>query len=479
MLNNREKTLKQAKQILSHPNFPLLSPEQMQDVYRNFLAAGLTKPDIAKILEEIDAEKRRYENQKLNVSKLELLPRVVFKRLVEVGEIKGKDLVHLCNSSPILKNYCLADAKDVNGRVTEKEEIYALALKRALGKDYVPAEKPSEVYAKLTGGYIVLDQDIQLDNIRGQLKQLTDPSYIKQVSFSARNFYCLDINGRVTSKSSNLHSTAREVKNNIIKIAGNELGLLMMDYDRDLWYTGSVNRFALDGSYGDGSNNWDHFHGDLFRLPRKFRVKDGNEEFEIDSPQIRQISSDNQSFYFLTKEGNLWKSNGILRLIEYKMDVYYSIYVDLIESGIKYFEPGKTLSTYNAIAYDNTIIIDTLKHGRRTYRIPTNEPLVKVKETADTILALDSVNRLWLLSTDHIWRITEENVIDFDLYRLERAGSATILFVKTNMKVYRRLTLESNNLLEFYNGRPIKKIKASHFGHIFGYGVLMFSPILG
>jgi mannose-6-phosphate isomerase-like protein (cupin superfamily) len=51
-MEDKQHKLKHAKRILLNPNFKKLSPQEVQDVYRSLMAAGITKEEIRHILEE-------------------------------------------------------------------------------------------------------------------------------------------------------------------------------------------------------------------------------------------------------------------------------------------------------------------------------------------------------------------------------------------------------------------------------------------
>lgn len=140
----------QARAILLHPNFNKLNLEQMNNVYLSLLASGLTKDDIANIILQREPQPENIDRSKINL--LEKLPRDVFKHMVEVGEISGKDLINLCNSSPKLRVYCLADkVGGVNGQIIQKQEIYSLALEK-MGIKILPKDDPASLYSKLSSG---------------------------------------------------------------------------------------------------------------------------------------------------------------------------------------------------------------------------------------------------------------------------------------------------------------------------------------
>lgn len=478
--------MEKAKQLLGHPNFNKLSLQQIQQVFAVILASGVTKDQITSILREIETEKERYALQKANVSHLELLPRNVFKHMVEVGQIKGKDLVHLCNSSPILRNYCLADLKDINGEVIEHQEIYSLALKRVLGKGYKPKISPLVDFVNLLGSYIVIRQVVRQDGIREEKQELDNPRYIKQISPGRTTVSILDYQGTALVKSySDLSYMPYKLSMpNVAKITANLHGTLMLDNNQDLWYVGKLNRIDVNGKYGDGTESWDYTYNRPIKLPKTFsiylNVKEGSIEKEI---KIKKIASDNMMFYFLTREGNLLRTpSTILKLgEEIETGNFKKIYVNLIEEEIKWFEPNpRILGDYTAIKYDGTIIVyDFGKDFGGTYKLPSNVNPVKAKVIGDSLLVLDTENKLWEIDVKKIATVIEAGVIDFDVYMLKSVGEMPrkiLYYVKTDMIVYRKFNFNIPWNEVFYNEKPIKKIKATYYGTSFGHSVLMFSP---
>lgn len=86
--------MEKAKAILFHPNFEKLSSDQIQNIYTLLLETGMTKPQIATIL------------QLKNTTHLEALDYNSFLELIFKGQIVGKDLIALCNSSPLINEKC-------------------------------------------------------------------------------------------------------------------------------------------------------------------------------------------------------------------------------------------------------------------------------------------------------------------------------------------------------------------------------------
>lgn len=155
--------MEEARKILLHPNFNQLSAEQIQTAYRLILSSGITKEQITKILKEKD---NRY-------SYLENLPYNVFLKIIDAGEIKGKDLIALCNSSPILNGYCNRDYVIKNQKTDQlvkiiPQYVFNKLLQKA-GIRVLPKEIPRRVYIReFVGGKVKkFDEDKDLLNIKG------------------------------------------------------------------------------------------------------------------------------------------------------------------------------------------------------------------------------------------------------------------------------------------------------------------------
>jgi hypothetical protein len=123
---DKQQKLEQARKILLHPNFNKLTPEQIQEVYRTILASGLTKDDISNIL--------RSSNSK-EISYLESLPYNVFSNLILTGEILGKDLIALCNSSPLINEKCNQSFTGIDGKVIPQFLFYNILKKMGINLD--------------------------------------------------------------------------------------------------------------------------------------------------------------------------------------------------------------------------------------------------------------------------------------------------------------------------------------------------------
>ena len=179
-----EDKLVKARGILLNPNFNKLTVEQIVNVYRVILASGVTKEQIAEILKS---------NTNKNVSYLESLPRDVFKQMVEIGKIQGRDLIYLCNSSPLLRQHCLQDEKDINGKIIKQQAIYYDSLVR-MGIRLSPDEIPSEKYLKVmeTSTFAMIDPFT--DSVIINRK---DPKYVVDVVSCGYWNALLDINGDV------------------------------------------------------------------------------------------------------------------------------------------------------------------------------------------------------------------------------------------------------------------------------------------
>jgi len=427
------KGFNQAVYILWHPNFKKLNLQQVQEVFRNLIASGVTKEEIATILKDIEAanrlvkeneERKAYNDYlKQNVSKLELLPRVVFKRLVEVGEIKGRDLVYLCNSSPILKSYCLANKRDVNGQVTEWEEIYNIALRNATGDYFKNATNPSTLYTKLIGTYHVTYTSLVNGDLGQRIIQ-AHYDYIRKIVCRNQELHFLNYSGHLFTKFENIVDFT-EVQENI----------LALDVNGNLWYDGILgNKYTTNP----------------IKLPPRFEVYRNGKFLEIEE-KIKAIDADMLHFYFLTEKGNLWRK--IISLKFRENEESQPIAVQEIENEIKYFKPRpEQANCYCAIKEDGTII-NNVSDRRTTFRLPGHVNPIKVvnstfsastleKDALSFLLVLDSNRDLWILRYNEPPKIVDFDVVDFDIqFRNSEnyiGGTISTFIVKTDGLVYRR-----------------------------------------
>lgn len=205
-MSERDLLLEKAKNLLLHPNFNKLSLEQMQQVYRAILASGVTKAEIEEILINSKPKPR------IEFSYLEKLPKDIFKYMVQVGEIQGKDLIKLCNSSKILRGYCLADLHDQNGQVLRTQDIYRTAIERD-GTILAPNQIPSEYYIRRYGkpSKIKVLNYITYGRIMKEVYDLPGTDYI-EISATANLRILLDKNGNLSTAGNQLISGFRNIK---------------------------------------------------------------------------------------------------------------------------------------------------------------------------------------------------------------------------------------------------------------------------
>lgn len=145
---NRQRNIEQARKILLHDNFKKLSPQQIQEVFQSLLTSGLTKDDIKNILtsSEIPSFSSALPTRK-DVSYLESLPYNVFINLILTQGIEEKDLIHLCNSSPMINEYCNRSFKLEAGELIPAYVFYLILKKK--GRILKPGQNPREYYKQI------------------------------------------------------------------------------------------------------------------------------------------------------------------------------------------------------------------------------------------------------------------------------------------------------------------------------------------
>jgi hypothetical protein len=148
---DRQNAITMVVSILRSPIFLAYGTEQQKAVLDQIIATGeLSSQDVYRLFQE--------ETNQYNY--LENLPYNVFVNIIDSGEIKGRDLVHLCNSSSKLRAMCLKTREfvDLQGKVysVKTEYVYRRVLEQ-LGILVGPNEHPSEIYAKLSSSYQLWD----------------------------------------------------------------------------------------------------------------------------------------------------------------------------------------------------------------------------------------------------------------------------------------------------------------------------------
>jgi hypothetical protein len=109
------------------------------------------------------AKKNAGLNEELNpklggkdVTYMESLPKEILQGMIESNTIKGRDLIALCNSSPKLRETCLASKNlvDKSGKVYDVQTQYV--YRKALEELNIPipdGTEPAEVYGRFLNGY--------------------------------------------------------------------------------------------------------------------------------------------------------------------------------------------------------------------------------------------------------------------------------------------------------------------------------------
>lgn len=163
--------LERARKILLHPNFNKLSQIQIQQVFKSLLASGITKDDIETILNPSKIN---------NITYLEKLPYDVFINLILTGNIEGLDLIHLCNSSPLINEKCNKDF-NAEGKIIPLYLFYLLLKKLEVNVDKIKMDyrkayirfykllnqNVKGIYLFQNGRYLfkIINEDYKLDDL--------------------------------------------------------------------------------------------------------------------------------------------------------------------------------------------------------------------------------------------------------------------------------------------------------------------------
>jgi len=155
-----EQAFNLVRQILRSSAFLAQSTDQQQQTLDQIIATGeISARDVYNLLQDEINNQSVNGNQLNSTNKyayLENLPYDVFVNIIDQGQITGRDLIHLCNSSAKLRQICLKTRQSVDnqGKVYKSESQYVYRrIFNQMGIQIGPNDNPSEIYAKLLGSY--------------------------------------------------------------------------------------------------------------------------------------------------------------------------------------------------------------------------------------------------------------------------------------------------------------------------------------
>src|SRR5579885_1444774 len=132
-MDTRQEKLNLVRTILNSPIFHAQPLEQKQQTLNQIIATGeVTRNDVLQLIQETIEQRPEQNQEPESIDYFSKLPYDIFVKLIDTGQIKGKDLFRLCNTSSKLRGYCLKDRKyiDKNGKIfkTETQYVYRKAL---------------------------------------------------------------------------------------------------------------------------------------------------------------------------------------------------------------------------------------------------------------------------------------------------------------------------------------------------------------
>jgi alpha-tubulin suppressor-like RCC1 family protein len=213
------------RKILKSPIFHALPFEEKTKTLEKILLTGeITKENLSFLINE--ALQQQNSDSKINKLKedsdtVKLLPVLerfdynTFLNFILRGEIKGKDLLNLCNSSKKFNDYCNKDfdREDKDGNIVKVETQYLFRLLlNKIGVRFIPFNKtPKQFYIeRLIGGNVLVfgNNDygrtgLPYNRVHTIPVPILSLKNIIQVSTGRNHSLCLNNQGRVYSFGSN------------------------------------------------------------------------------------------------------------------------------------------------------------------------------------------------------------------------------------------------------------------------------------
>jgi len=150
---NKEQSFNLVKTILRSPIFHSQSLEQRINILNQILVTGeVTREELSHLINEVQQQiQDENKNPLLNDPRfIERLDYNGFLNLVIRSDIKGKDLISLCNTSRKLNGYCNKALILPNGQIID-QYLFILLLNKMRVKLF-PGQIPREVYKRKTIG---------------------------------------------------------------------------------------------------------------------------------------------------------------------------------------------------------------------------------------------------------------------------------------------------------------------------------------
>jgi len=434
----RERAIDLVLQILRSPAFLAHSTEEQKVVLDQIISYGdLSERDIHNLIQEeshrqqlaqraVTAQKQAYRPVK-NYDYLTNLPYDVFVKLVDTGQIKGRDLVSLCDSSVKLREMCMKDRQYTNkdGSVykTDTQYIY----RKLLADERIPVPpntNPLDIYKLLSRSYRYSSTGIPVDR---QPLNTAVAIYAKQMSTGNGHTVILDSVGRVVINVwGATHSRGLDITGfhlvkglkNIVQVSAGVSKSAVLDNNGDVW----INNYVLEDF-------------------RKFDPARALGQ-RVSNSKFRQVEVGNE-LYLLDVNSNLYKK-------EATMSVYENGHIQSLASNVKTFKldisaladslVGLSLAFQNRIFYhlaaitnSNEILVITHNAQSVKFKIPGVVPK-KVVPVQSRILILAEDGNLYIYDEaivkstgQQIIRRITENVAQIDATKIiDIAGSNSI-----------------------------------------------------
>src|ERR1019366_3093390 len=116
---NKEKDFELVRIILRSKKFREgLTKDEQIDTLKKIQATGISDSEMLSLINQVRREQYpKIENLNRNTNRLEELPYDIFVKVVETGDIRGQDLIHLCETSDKINYYCNKELVLQNGLV--------------------------------------------------------------------------------------------------------------------------------------------------------------------------------------------------------------------------------------------------------------------------------------------------------------------------------------------------------------------------
>lgn len=247
------------RKIVSSAKFQALADSHKLELVERLVDQGMRRSDVLGIISDVQQSTGKIASAHdiltgktapaHDINFLESLPYDILMSIIQSGNIKGKDLLSLCDTSPIISKHCNRDLVLPDGTV-KTQYLFRKQLEDIDIKGMPWKTSPRQLYAELAQSYKVWtfgNDDYRDEAYHRYPVWIEVPRNIKQVACGSGQTLLLDTNGVVLYFGRDHHAKpyhdpvwiSMRMGTKIIQVAAGEDHNLLLDESGRVWGFGN------------------------------------------------------------------------------------------------------------------------------------------------------------------------------------------------------------------------------------------------